>query len=374
MAMRGRGGGFASRSRRPVFMPTKRNARPNASDQPPQVEPTPVVSAVPAELSTSPHSPVIEQAAAPSVEKIVSAPVARFHVDGVARQKKVVAQEVSDINKLQMKAFTKNRKAGKKAPSEMVRKQKSKDRRKNEKEYGVDKTTIVDVLPTLPDPVVTAPLAPQLIIHNGKLVVDKESLVYKHQHAEIDIENTPVFDGDNARVTSMTFSKRKFAGRWTELETQTFYKGLRLFGQDFSMIAELLEGRPRTQLLRKFKREELEHPRLIQAALNPKSRLPFLLNEYLPDDISNTVNLTTSNTVEPSTETNPTEINLTETNLNASQVTSVQSLLATQAALLAASVEDEEDMSDEEEEEEEDSDDSETVSKRRRAESYESYT
>ena len=64
--------------------------------------------------------------------------------------------------------------------------------------------------------------------------------------------------------------------RWTAEQTRTFYKGLGIFGSDFSMIGKVLfhGTRDRRQVKNKFKREERDNPAAIDAALNRRDPMP----------------------------------------------------------------------------------------------------
>jgi hypothetical protein len=66
------------------------------------------------------------------------------------------------------------------------------------------------------------------------------------------------------RIFSQTFSnmslaqqrKRKKPQRWSEQDTQTFYKCLEFFGLDFQMIKGVLSQKTKRQLLRKYHKEK----------------------------------------------------------------------------------------------------------------------
>ena len=77
----------------------------------------------------------------------------------------------------------------------------------------------------------------------------------------------------------LAYSKRgvlpRRVERWSCEETARFFQGLRVFGTDFTLLAGLFarDGRDRRQLKAKYKKEEREHPELIDLAL--RSHLPL---------------------------------------------------------------------------------------------------
>lgn len=56
-------------------------------------------------------------------------------------------------------------------------------------------------------------------------------------------------------------------------ETKSFYRALRQCGTDFQMMQMFMVGRSRAQLKSKFKMESRRNPRLVDMALDPKSRV-----------------------------------------------------------------------------------------------------
>lgn len=51
--------------------------------------------------------------------------------------------------------------------------------------------------------------------------------------------------------------------RWSPEETALFYRALRAFGTDFTLIAQLFPARDRKNIKNKFCREERESPQLV---------------------------------------------------------------------------------------------------------------
>ena len=136
------------------------------------------------------------------------------------------------------------------------------------------------------------PSAPHVMIgEDGQIVVDQSTL-----HVTVDGARRGVGDDDISRYSGYThveegetslmggshraaYSKRgevpKRVERWSHEETTRFYQGLRVFGTDFTLLAGLFkkDGRDRRQVKAKYKKEERDHPELIDLALS--SHLPL---------------------------------------------------------------------------------------------------
>lgn len=70
-------------------------------------------------------------------------------------------------------------------------------------------------------------------------------------------------------ISSISFFKKRSRKplKWTEEDTNTFYKCLEIFGMDFSMISEVLNHKTQRQLLRKFHKERKRDPARIEMTL-----------------------------------------------------------------------------------------------------------
>ena len=55
--------------------------------------------------------------------------------------------------------------------------------------------------------------------------------------------------------------------RWTEREVRLLYRGLDLFGADFSLISNTIPTKTRAQIISKFHKEERKNQRRIECAL-----------------------------------------------------------------------------------------------------------
>ncbi|KAL9183984.1 hypothetical protein ACHAXT_002070 [Thalassiosira profunda] len=93
----------------------------------------------------------------------------------------------------------------------------------------------------------------------------------------------------NARYDSYAKPRQKPA-RWDADETRAWYRALRQCGTDFGMMAAFLPGRTRAQLKRKYKSEGRRHPKLVDMALDPRSRVRLDLSVFgdkleIPDEV-----------------------------------------------------------------------------------------
>merc|ERR1719421_1316551 len=69
------------------------------------------------------------------------------------------------------------------------------------------------------------------------------------------------------QLNSATYSRRTHPERWSHADTELFYKALREFGTDFSLIERLFPGRNRRQVKRKWLKEERLNPARVEEAL-----------------------------------------------------------------------------------------------------------
>ncbi|KAJ2744587.1 hypothetical protein GGI20_002840 [Coemansia sp. BCRC 34301] len=109
--------------------------------------------------------------------------------------------------------------------------------------------------------------AVQVRVVDGKTVVDTESLVInRSEMAGTSNEQLELVD-ESARpryVNSLTYvAKRGTRKRWTNDETELFFKELRTHGSDFEMIASVMPGRNRYDIKNKFKKEEKKNGKRI---------------------------------------------------------------------------------------------------------------
>ncbi|KAF9578935.1 Transcription factor TFIIIB component B [Lunasporangiospora selenospora] len=130
--------------------------------------------------------------------------------------------------------------------------------------------------------------APQVRIVDGRIELDLDSLTVDHAVVEGGENQGPMEYVEESASTkfinSATYSKKSKSERWSEADTELFYKALSQWGTDFGIIYKMFPGKNRIAIRNKFKREDrLNHSR-VEAALNRK--LPIDLGQY--SEITNT--------------------------------------------------------------------------------------
>lgn len=127
---------------------------------------------------------------------------------------------------------------------------------------------------------------PQFRIVDGQIVIDQSSLaVDRHARAAARLgDMETVEENDFTRlITSNSFmstSKLKGPNIWTDAETELFYRGLRMFGTDFEIIAKMFPSKQRRHVKLKYNREERHCPRRITAAVTGEKTVRMDLEEY----------------------------------------------------------------------------------------------
>ena len=114
------------------------------------------------------------------------------------------------------------------------------------------------------------PSGPQMRVVDGQIVLDDSSLqIDRHKRAQAEnVEMEEVEENEFTRITtSGTFMKRERAQLWDHAATDMFYRGLRMFGTDFEMIAKMFPHRNRRQIKLKFNKEERNNLSKINRAL-----------------------------------------------------------------------------------------------------------
>ncbi|KAL4450268.1 hypothetical protein ABPG74_008974 [Tetrahymena malaccensis] len=80
----------------------------------------------------------------------------------------------------------------------------------------------------------------------------------------------------NARMNGSTFNaKKQHTKKWSDEETLRFFKGLQVFGTDFSLIQKLFPYRTRAQIKNKFRKEEKENSKLVEESIRLNSKRRF---------------------------------------------------------------------------------------------------
>lgn len=144
------------------------------------------------------------------------------------------------------------------------------------------KKKVENFLNTDPEPSTTSGQLQMRLDHDGKMVVDEDSLT-RNRHANVDRSNRIVEEANPFEnpVISTTYGKRRYTDRWTPDEVKQFYVALSTFGTDFLMISQLFPYRNRKQIKLKFNLEEKKYPEIIEMAL--KRKLPADFDSYCND-------------------------------------------------------------------------------------------
>ncbi|KAL5967387.1 hypothetical protein TSMEX_004861 [Taenia solium] len=119
------------------------------------------------------------------------------------------------------------------------------------------------------------PLAPQLRLDaDGNIVLDEQSLqISRPKNTDMEDLRHVAEEAGLYGTTYNSFRRRPIQHRgrkWTEKDTTRFYRALSTIGTDFYSMTKIFPGRTRSQLLKKFKREERLFPHLVDEALKNK--------------------------------------------------------------------------------------------------------
>lgn len=106
---------------------------------------------------------------------------------------------------------------------------------------------------------------------DGKLILDESSTIITRKNS-IQEQEAIVEDEDDivSKTDYNSYRQRNKTNKWTTEDTKRFYYGIAIFGTDFSMMESLLftGKRSRTELHKKFKREERMNKVKIDIALS----------------------------------------------------------------------------------------------------------
>eukprot|EP00892_Ulva_mutabilis_P006683 jgi/Ulvmu1/4387/UM002_0112.1 len=113
------------------------------------------------------------------------------------------------------------------------------------------------------------PLAPQLVLRDGKIVVDQGSLTVQ-ANAPVTRRSVEVEEDDDTLINSHSYLpvSKLTKERWTQQETELFYQILRSYGADFTFMSQCFQGRTRKQVKNKYLKEERVNPGRIKAAMS----------------------------------------------------------------------------------------------------------
>ena len=124
------------------------------------------------------------------------------------------------------------------------------------------------------------PLAPTVRLdEDGNIVINQDSLRYAPPVVSSTSQKISDTTGRSRHTTSSTYANRVATRAWTEAETLKFYRSLRTYGTDFTMMLNAFPGKKRSQLKSKYIKETKLQPKLVDMALNPRIALPSEISD-----------------------------------------------------------------------------------------------
>lgn len=114
---------------------------------------------------------------------------------------------------------------------------------------------------------------------NGKLILNRNYHV--PTSSVVESYAAPLSKRKAVSLYSRRGERKQMSQKWTTEETEKFFHALRTFGTDFTLMEGMFKGRDRRQIKAKFKKEERDHPELVDMAL--RSTIP--LNEKKLRDV-----------------------------------------------------------------------------------------
>ena len=131
-------------------------------------------------------------------------------------------------------------------------------------------------------------LKSKISIINGQFILEKPDvgLINKKDKEEHNINSSG--EETNSRINekkinSLSFLNIEHTKKWSQEETNLFYKAIELFGLDFSFLEIILKPRKRIEIKRKYLKEKKENPKEIEKAIYARKNLEKLnkiLNLY----------------------------------------------------------------------------------------------
>ncbi|XP_022300413.2 uncharacterized protein LOC111108664 isoform X2 [Crassostrea virginica] len=112
---------------------------------------------------------------------------------------------------------------------------------------------------------------------DGTLIINEESLVVKTKKAVIEEELETLDETDNL-TTYASFRKPLVRQIWSKQETEKFYYALSSIGTDFTLMLKVFPSKTRSDLKKKFVKEDKENRWKIEVAL--RERKPFDMETF----------------------------------------------------------------------------------------------
>ena len=142
-------------------------------------------------------------------------------------------------------------------------------------------------------------LKSKISIVDGKMTLEKTDIglvnkAYKEEHSKNNSSKEAIFISNEKNVNSLSFLKIEHTKKWSEEETNLFYKALELFGLDFSFLEIVLKPRKRIEIKRKYLKEKKENPKEIEKAIYARKnveKLNKVLNLYKTQNNQNNLGL-----------------------------------------------------------------------------------
>lgn len=123
-------------------------------------------------------------------------------------------------------------------------------------------------------------------IIDGQIMINQNSLVINQHAAEGNVQLETVEEDEFTHLTTSASylrpSRAMGSNQWDDVDTEKFYKYLKMFGTDFETISHMFPGRNRRQIKLKFTREEKHRPNRINAAIMARGekRVAIDIDEY----------------------------------------------------------------------------------------------
>ena len=143
-------------------------------------------------------------------------------------------------------------------------------------------------------------LKSKIVMVNGKMVMEKPDVglinkKYNEEHYKnISPIETIFVSNEEKVVNSLSFIDMKPTKKWSEEETNLFYKAIELFGLDFSLFEIVIKQRTREEIKRKYLKEKKDNYEAIEKALNARKnsgKLKQILELYKNEKGQNNLGL-----------------------------------------------------------------------------------
>ena len=149
--------------------------------------------------------------------------------------------------------------------------------KKGQKKYSLDKSEEIKPKNEIDDKnEYIKKLKAKIVMVNGRMVMEKPDVgsinkKYNEEHYKnISPIETVFANNEEKVVNSLSFLNKKPTKKWTEEETDLFYKAIETFGLDFSFLEIVLKKRTREEIKRKYLKEKKENFGEIDKAINAR--------------------------------------------------------------------------------------------------------